>query len=89
MEKHYCWWLMYDRNQYLAHFYLVYIYIYILYNYIYILYNYIYIYIYIYILYTNFHFPKEHKFHKIFNRNTLKLSYSCMSKIKTKTHIIE
>ena len=30
------------------------------------------------------HFPKEHKFHKIFNRNTLKLSYSCMPSIKTK-----
>ena len=30
------------------------------------------------------HFPKEHKFHKIFNRNTLKLSYSCMPNIKTK-----
>ena len=29
-------------------------------------------------------FPKEHKFHKIFNRNTLKLSYSCMLNIKTK-----
>ena len=30
------------------------------------------------------HFPKEHKFHKIFNRNTLKLSYSCMPNVKTK-----
>ena len=30
------------------------------------------------------HFPKEQKFHKIFNRNTLKLSYSCMPNIKTK-----
>ena len=30
------------------------------------------------------HFSKEHKFHKIFNRNTLKLSYSCMPNIKTK-----
>ena len=30
------------------------------------------------------HFPKEHKFHKIFNRNTLKLSYSCIPNIKTK-----
>ena len=29
-------------------------------------------------------FPKEHKFHKIFNRNTLKLSYSCMPNVKTK-----
>ena len=24
------------------------------------------------------HFPKEHKYHKIFNKNTVKLSYSCM-----------
>ena len=30
------------------------------------------------------HFPKEHKFHKIFNRNALKLNYSCMPNIKTK-----
>ena len=30
------------------------------------------------------HFPKEHKFHKIFNKNTLKLSYSCIPNIKTK-----
>ena len=30
------------------------------------------------------HFPKEHKFHKIVNKNTLKLRYSCMSNIKTK-----
>ena len=31
------------------------------------------------------HFPKDYnKFHKIFNRNTLKLSYSCMPNIKTK-----
>ena len=30
------------------------------------------------------HFPKEHKFHKIFNKNTLKLSCSCMPNIKTK-----
>ena len=30
------------------------------------------------------HFPKEHIFRKIFNRNTLKLSYSCMPNIKTK-----
>ena len=29
------------------------------------------------------HFPKEHKFHKIFNKNSLKLSYSCMSNIRT------
>ena len=30
------------------------------------------------------HFRKEHKFHKTFTRNTLKLSYSCMPNIKTK-----
>ena len=30
------------------------------------------------------HFPKEHEFQKIFNRNTLKLSYSCMPNIKAK-----
>ena len=30
------------------------------------------------------HFPKEHTFHKIFKRNTVKLSYSCMPNIKTK-----
>ena len=30
------------------------------------------------------HFLKEHKFHKIFNKHTLKLSYSCMPNIKTK-----
>ena len=24
------------------------------------------------------HFPKNHKFHKIFNKNTVKVSYSCM-----------
>ena len=29
-------------------------------------------------------FPKEHKFHKIFNKNIVKLSYSCMPNIKTK-----
>ena len=30
------------------------------------------------------HFQNKHKFHKIFNRNTLKLSYSCIPNIKTK-----
>ena len=30
------------------------------------------------------HFPKEHKFHKIFNRNTPKLGYSWMPNIKAK-----
>ena len=29
------------------------------------------------------HFPKSNPLHKIFNRNTLKLSYSCMKNIKT------
>ena len=27
------------------------------------------------------HFPKHHKYHKIFNKNTIKLSYSCICKI--------
>ena len=30
------------------------------------------------------HFPTHHKFHKIFNRNTLKISYSCMPNIRSK-----
>ena len=29
------------------------------------------------------HFPPRKKFHKIFNRNTIKISYSCMSNMKT------
>ena len=29
------------------------------------------------------HFPKNSKFHKIFNKNTIKVSYSCMPNIKT------
>ena len=29
------------------------------------------------------HFPKHHKFSKIFNRNTVKVSYSCTKNIKT------
>jgi hypothetical protein len=29
------------------------------------------------------HFPKNHKLHKIFNRNTIKISYSCMPNIKS------
>ena len=33
------------------------------------------------------HFPKEHKFRKIFNRNTVKLSYSSMPKIKIKIKV--
>ena len=32
----------------------------------------------------NQHFPPNHKFVKIFNKNTLKLSYSCMPNIKSK-----
>ena len=28
------------------------------------------------------HFPHHHKFHKLFNRNNVKLSYSCMSSMK-------
>ena len=27
------------------------------------------------------HFPKHHRYHKIFNKNTIKLSYSCMPNI--------
>ena len=27
------------------------------------------------------HFPKRHKFHKLFNKNTVKLSYSCMPNV--------
>ena len=29
------------------------------------------------------HFPKENKLHKILNRNTVKLSYSCMKNVKS------
>ena len=25
------------------------------------------------------HFPKDHKYHKLFNRNTVKISYCCMN----------
>ena len=32
----------------------------------------------------NKHFPPGHKLYKIFNKNTLKLSYSCMPNLKTK-----
>ena len=28
------------------------------------------------------HFPSHHKFHKLFNRNNVKLSYSCMPNMK-------
>ena len=39
------------------------------------------------------HFPAGHKLHKIFNRNTVKVSYSCMNNIRSiitnhNTHII-
>ena len=27
------------------------------------------------------HFPKEHRYHKIFNKNTVKISYSCMPNV--------
>ena len=30
------------------------------------------------------HFPRQHKFHKIFNKNNVKVSYSCMPNIKSK-----
>ena len=33
------------------------------------------------------HFPQEHKFQKIFNKNTLKFSYSCIANIKTKINV--
>ena len=29
------------------------------------------------------HFPNEHKYHKIFNKNNVKISYSCMANIKS------
>ncbi len=29
------------------------------------------------------HFPPNHKLHKIFNRNTVKISYSCMNNVKS------
>ena len=32
----------------------------------------------------NKHFPPTHKYKKIFNRNTIKVSYSCMPNIKSK-----
>ncbi len=30
------------------------------------------------------HFPPNHKLHKIFNRNTVKVSYSCMNNVKSR-----
>ena len=32
------------------------------------------------------HFPKNHKFRKIFNKNTVKVSYSCLPSIKAKVN---
>ena len=32
----------------------------------------------------NKHFPSHHKFHKLFNRNTVKVSYSCLDNIDSK-----
>ena len=29
------------------------------------------------------HFPQQHKYHKIFNKNTIKVSYSCMPNVKS------
>ena len=33
------------------------------------------------------HFPPHHKFFKIFNRNNMKISYSCMPNMKSRTNI--
>ena len=35
----------------------------------------------------NRHFPLEHKFSKIFNRNNMKISYSCMPNMKSRINI--
>ena len=32
---------------------------------------------------VNTHFPAGHKLHKIFNRNTVKVSYSCMNNVRS------
>ena len=32
------------------------------------------------------HFPTDHKLHKLFNRNTVKISYSCLRNIKSITN---
>ena len=45
----------------------------------------IYIYIYIghkFLSLIDKHFPKDHSLRKIFNRNTIKISYSCMNNTK-------
>ena len=36
---------------------------------------------------VNKHFPKNHKYRKIFNRNTLKISYSCMPSVKSAINV--
>ena len=35
----------------------------------------------------NKHFPPHHKFSKIFNRNNMKISYSCMPNMKSRINI--
>ena len=32
---------------------------------------------------TDKHFPRDHKFHKIFHKNNIKVSYSCMPNVKS------
>ena len=32
------------------------------------------------------HFPKQHKYHKLFNKNNVKVSYSCMDNMKSIIH---
>ena len=53
-------------------------------------YEYIYIYIYVCVnlilIFLNLikkHFPLNHKFHKLFNKNTVKISHSCTRNIKS------
>ena len=36
---------------------------------------------------VNKHFPPHHKFSKIFNRNNMKISYSCMPNMKSRINI--
>ena len=35
---------------------------------------------------VNKHFPLDHKFSKIFNRNNMKVNYSCMPNLKSKIY---
>ena len=42
----------------------------------------LYIYIYIFLKLIDKHFPKSHIFHKVFNRNNVKVSYSCTSNLR-------